>query len=674
MLLWPPVSGTQLSPVAPRILVLPSGHTPGNRQDRRAKPCEGLWCCVWLHALRPRLADRKLRGRKTQTNNNTPVPIPSPYYPGSSDNPMSHRPDRRTALVAQDIAALSETRFSEQGQLEEVGAGYTFFWSDWPKAERREACVTFAIRNDIVGRLSCLPQGINDRLMSLRLPLRGDQFATSISAYAHPMTSSGVAKDKFYEDLHALLETVPKVDKLIVLGEFNARVGTDHAAWQKVLGPHGLFSCNDNGLLLLRKCAEHRLLLTNTFFRLPTGEKATWMHPRSRRWHLLDYVLVRRRDRKDVLVTKAIRDADGWTDHCLVISQMRLRLQPRRRPQEVPITEHFTAVAINSTCIRVIWQKPHPMNNYRNQYHLTIYGHSYTKRYTVQETEIIVNCLDTSTIYNLTIQVVWANGAIVPDVAATSVQHISTGASLPRALITVALNSTTIRVTWKAPTFSLKFGYRYELSISSQHNARYIRVKETESTITDLEPATYYHVFLRVIDEKDMPKDAAAYTSVETPASDALVPIDLTAVALNSTSIRVTWKAPSSSSDFVYRYQVTIKNEDTELKHELVETEYTVADLKPSSSYQVTVRLLDASGVPFNEKAYTIVETPSTGNFQLTHSSSFIFANKVAFSCIGQLSLSPIGITLAFNMHLHFSVHMLSCLFCCGLLDVMSFQ
>ncbi|VDM05210.1 unnamed protein product [Schistocephalus solidus] len=108
---------------------------------------------------------------------------------------------------------------------------------------------------------------------------------------------------------------------------------TDHAAWQGVLGPHGLGSCNDNGLLLLRTCAEPGLLLTNTFFRLPMREKATWMHPRSRRWQLLDYVPVRRRDRQDVLVTKAIHDADGWTDHRLLISQMRLRLQPRRRPQ-----------------------------------------------------------------------------------------------------------------------------------------------------------------------------------------------------------------------------------------------------------------------------------------------------------------------------------------------------
>nr|VZI30395.1 unnamed protein product [Spirometra erinaceieuropaei] len=75
-----------------------------------------------------------------------------------------------------DIAALSETRFSKRHQLEEVGAGYNFFWSGRPRAERRDADVALAIRKDIVRRLSCLPRGTHDRFMSLRLPLRGDKF------------------------------------------------------------------------------------------------------------------------------------------------------------------------------------------------------------------------------------------------------------------------------------------------------------------------------------------------------------------------------------------------------------------------------------------------------------------------------------------------------------------
>ncbi|VDL90898.1 unnamed protein product [Schistocephalus solidus] len=65
--------------------------------------------------------------------------------------------EQRMALVLRDrmryklfIAGHSETRFSEQGQLEKVGACFTFFWSGGRKRERRDAGFAFAIGNDIV--------------------------------------------------------------------------------------------------------------------------------------------------------------------------------------------------------------------------------------------------------------------------------------------------------------------------------------------------------------------------------------------------------------------------------------------------------------------------------------------------------------------------------------------
>ncbi|VDL88960.1 unnamed protein product [Schistocephalus solidus] len=111
----------------------------------------------------------------------------------STDSKRSNRPERRTTLVARELtqykvafAALSETGSSEQGQLGELGAGYTFFWSGRSKVERCDADVALTFRNEIVGRPLCLPQVIDDRLLSLRLPPRGDDFATIISAYASP--------------------------------------------------------------------------------------------------------------------------------------------------------------------------------------------------------------------------------------------------------------------------------------------------------------------------------------------------------------------------------------------------------------------------------------------------------------------------------------------------------
>ena len=245
----------------------------------------------------------------------------------------------QTALVGREldrykveIAALSETRLAEEGLLKEVGVSYTFFWSGHKKEERREAGVGFAIKSHLVSKLSGLPKGINDRLMTLRLPLSDKSHATIVSAYAPTMTNPDEVKDKFYDDLDSVISAIPRIDKFILLGDFNTRVGTDHQTWEGVIGTEGIGKCNSNGLLLLKKCAEHELLITNTVFRLPTRNKTSWMHPRSKHWHLIDYVIVRRKDRQDVKVTKTMCGADCWTDHRLVVSKLNLLIQPIRRP------------------------------------------------------------------------------------------------------------------------------------------------------------------------------------------------------------------------------------------------------------------------------------------------------------------------------------------------------
>jgi hypothetical protein len=147
------------------------------------------------------------------------------------------------------------------------------------------------------------------------------------------MTNPKVKKDKLYEDFNAVIRYVPRPNKLIILGDFNARVGLDHKTWERIIGKNGVGKCNSNGLPLLRACSTHDFAITNTLFQLTKRRKTAWMNPRSKHWHFLDYVITRRTDQQDAWVRKAMTGAECWTDHRLIISKLNLTIKPKRRPQ-----------------------------------------------------------------------------------------------------------------------------------------------------------------------------------------------------------------------------------------------------------------------------------------------------------------------------------------------------
>lgn len=136
------------------------------------------------------------------------------------------------------------------------------------------------VRSSIASKLEHLPTGHSGRIISFRLPLY-DKFLTLFSVYAPTLQAHPAEKGKFYADLHNLVQNVPANDKVIALGDFNARVGRDSEAWKGVLGMHGVGNCNDNGRLLLESCAEQEMTITNTIFQ-KDSRKTTWMHPQSK--------------------------------------------------------------------------------------------------------------------------------------------------------------------------------------------------------------------------------------------------------------------------------------------------------------------------------------------------------------------------------------------------------
>ena len=278
--------------------------------------------------------------------------------PNSPKTPLHQR---RTAIIGKeldryniDIAALSETRIPGIDQeLVEDGAGYTFFTTGKPEGEPRSHGVGFAIRNTLLRKLGeQKPHGISPRLSHMKIKLQHNRVANLISAYAPTLDSSDETKDEFYEELGTLLCSIPLNQKIILLGDFNARVGTDTNAWRKVIGNHGIGMANANGNRLLSICAEHKLVITNTVFQQCDKYKTTWMHPRSKRWHLIDYVIVRQPDLSDVKLTRAVIPTTIWSDHRLVRSRIDIRVSPQIRASSGASRKKLNVQALKSDAVR----------------------------------------------------------------------------------------------------------------------------------------------------------------------------------------------------------------------------------------------------------------------------------------------------------------------------------
>ena len=150
---------------------------------------------------------------------------------------ITSRPERGTALVTRelqhyrvDIAALRETWIADKGSLREEEGDYTFFWKGKLQAEDQIQGVGFAIRTAWLRSMLVLPVGINERLMKLRIPLSRIRYLTIISTYAPTLTSPDDAKEQFYEQFDQVIRSTPPSNKLVILGDFNARMGRDYSS------------------------------------------------------------------------------------------------------------------------------------------------------------------------------------------------------------------------------------------------------------------------------------------------------------------------------------------------------------------------------------------------------------------------------------------------------------
>ena len=164
----------------------------------------------------------------------------------------------------------------------------------------------------------------NDRIISVCF--QGKPFNITVTqVYALTSIAEEADVEWFYEDLQDLLELIPQKDVLFIMGDWNAKVGSQEIPG--VAGKFGLGVQSEAGQRLTEFSQENTLVIANTLFQQHKRRLYTWTSPDGQYQNQIDYNLCRKRWISSIQSAKTRPGADYGSDHELLIAKFRLKLK-----------------------------------------------------------------------------------------------------------------------------------------------------------------------------------------------------------------------------------------------------------------------------------------------------------------------------------------------------------
>ena len=255
-------------------------------------------------------------------------------------NTLSPRGSASKELVAADFAhsvlarhklvicGLQETHWLGSGRF--TAGGHTFLFSG--NATGRAQGVALALGPGAAAALLRW-EALGPRLMYAVLQLEKDLKLWVVVGYAPTDADADEAKkDAFYEALGELVGAATTREVVLILGDFNAQVGSDYSSWAGTMGRHSApraalgrpgpsgtgqaqrkCSCqptmhSGNGLRLLSFCRHHGLVVASTLHQRRRRYKITWRHPRpSASGTAIDHILISAHHRSSITQARVYR-------------------------------------------------------------------------------------------------------------------------------------------------------------------------------------------------------------------------------------------------------------------------------------------------------------------------------------------------------------------------------
>ena len=245
------------------------------------------------------------------------------------------------------VLGISECRWSGFGRLR-TATGETMLYSGRDDNVHQSGAALLLNKETAESLLDWNPR--SDRIITARFNSKCIK-TTCVQVYAPTNDAEPEVKDEFYEQLQAVIERALSHDMLVMMGDWNAKVGRPYQGEEGIVGKHALEGDRtDKGERFVNFCALNNLAITSTMFPHKDIHKYTWTSPDGLHKNQIDHIAVNAEFKRSVRDTRACRGADVGSDPNLVITKTKLKLSRVKKTNTT--SKKYEISKLNSTDIQ----------------------------------------------------------------------------------------------------------------------------------------------------------------------------------------------------------------------------------------------------------------------------------------------------------------------------------
>ncbi|XP_039283900.1 uncharacterized protein LOC120351281 [Nilaparvata lugens] len=171
-------------------------------------------------------------------------------------------------------------------------------------------------------------QYVSDRAIIISFKFKTKRLKI-LQVYAPQVGCTDDEKERFEEELESNLHNVG-----VVMGDFNAHVGSSRAGYEEVIGCFSYGTRNEEGEKLLDLCQRNGMRVANTWYKKRESHMITRYSWDGRNKSVVDYFLVDREWGRNLTNVKVIPSVSMDGDHRLLVAQWKCNEMERPKQQK----------------------------------------------------------------------------------------------------------------------------------------------------------------------------------------------------------------------------------------------------------------------------------------------------------------------------------------------------